>query len=185
MQKGLAVLRVRGELIKSASDEFDLSLNSPEDTDHPDAILYSPDTELFEKANAWSVILDPEGKVKKPENKSILFQDSEKTMAANSRKIFYRNGRPDLGALLRELAGLGILSVELSKNPQLFKDALSAGLVDSLVVHLPESYDTVQSLARIAKVHFREAGEVMHLKLSGLRLLDGNSRSLVARVELC
>lgn len=185
IQKGLAVLRVRGELKKMETQEFDLSLNSPKSSDHPDAILYDSESEPNKKNDEWTVILDPKGTVKKSETKSILFQDSDKAGTPNSKKIFYRDGRPDLGALLRELAGMGILSVELSNNPQLFKEALRAGLVDSLVVHLPESYDTVQSLARIAKVHFRDAGGDLQLKLSGLRLMDGDSRSLVARVELC
>lgn len=180
-QRGLAVLRARGELKKLSASEYDLVLAAPSPMDAVDAILSGlAESESF---GSWNVILDPASTVKSASERSIVFQRHE--VAPNARKLPYRDGQPDLGALLRDLASMGISSVELSRDPGIFREALKAGLLDSLFLRLPESSDTVQSLAQIAKVRFSMGGEDMELRLSEVRLKEDDSHSLVARVELC
>jgi pyrimidine deaminase RibD-like protein len=181
LQKGLAVLRARMEL-KTAADreELDLAFSTEVPPLPADAVLTSAGRRPATNG-AWLVIVDPEC-WERPAERTIVYQPSDRAVVPGVRTLSFLDGRPNLGALLRDLAQLGILSVDLGDDPELFRLALSSGLLDSVSAHLP---DTVPTLSRIGTVRMRHDSQDLHLRLDGARLLDGQSRCLEARVELC
>ncbi len=179
LNKGLAVLRARVELKTVPSGSLNLQVATEGKGKKADAVLYRAG-KVAEAVGAWQVVLDPESK-ERPADNRILYQPTE---SAGVRALPFLNGEPDLGALLRDLASLGILSVELGADPLLFRQALRSGLVDSVLAQFPESAGG-RALSLVEKVQLFEGGDPMDLRLGGARLLDGEKRYLEARVELC
>src|SRR5690606_34836748 len=105
------------------------------DESRADAVLCTAGNSV-KAGDSWLVVLDPEG-WDRPAEKKILYQSEDGLMVAGARKLPFRDGEPDLGALLRDLAALGIMSVELYRDTALFRQALAAGLLDSVLAKFP------------------------------------------------
>lgn len=186
LTRGLAVLRARVQL-HALPDGGDLNLSLTEESRLPanrsDAVLCMAGKKV-NAGGAWLVVLDSEA-WERPSEKTILYQGEESAMVPGARKLPFRDGAPDLGALLRDLASLGIISVELSGDASLFRQALASGLIESVLAQFPESTDSLHALSRIARVQMTDGGEPVELRLGGARLVDGQKRCLEANVELC
>ncbi len=181
LQKGFAVLRARVELNEIPNEEIlDLKFNDKIPIQMPvDAVLCRAGVRPKNK-DAWRVVLDFEG-WERAAPQAILYQPEEVTQAPGARRLPMQNGAVNLGALLRDLASLGILSVELCQDPELFRQALSTGLLDSVFA----SFADTHMLARIGHVRLIQGDETVDLRLDGARLMDGQKGCLEARVTLC
>jgi pyrimidine deaminase RibD-like protein len=133
--------------------------------------------------NAWNVILDPEC-WEKPADRTVLYQPIGKNIHG-ARALPFENGWVDFGALLRDLGGLGILTVELADDPLLFRQALKSGLLDSVFSQVPESGDSTSLLSRFGRGTVSDGGTPIEIQLGDARFLDPQKRSLEARLELC
>lgn len=174
--RGLAVLSARVELEAAPDSVARLRVADAADVSRADAVLCTSG-KAVSSGDSWLVVLDPEG-WERPAAKKILYQSEEALMVAGARKLQFRDGVPDLGALLRDLAALGIVSVELCGDNRLFRQALAAGLVDSVLAQFPG--DSAWVISQVSRV--RLADEDLELRLGDARLLD--KQSLEARVEL-
>lgn len=174
--RGVAVLSARVELKALPDGLAQLKVADAAEVSRADAVLCTAG-KTVSAGDSWLVVLDPQGWERASEKK-ILYQAEEGLMVAGARKLPFRDGVPDLGALLRDLAALGIMSVELCGDSQLFRQALSAGLVDSVLAQFPG--DSSWVISQVDRV--RLADEDVELRLGDARLLD--KQSLEARVEL-
>lgn len=147
-----------------------------------DAVLSHAGYRVHSK-DCWNVILDPEC-WEKPAEKTILYQPLGKTIAG-ARGLPFENGWVDFGALLRDLGSIGILTVELSDDPSLFRQALKSGLLDSVYSQVPESGDPISLLSKFGRGRVSEGGSPIEIQLGDARFLDAQKRSLEARLELC
>lgn len=184
LQRGLAVLRARVELSSVPGGEIDVKFS---EESHPylqaDAVICRPGGKV-PSGDAWKVVLDQEGWAR-PQEKTIIYQTRGALQATGAREIPMRDGSPDLGAILRDLASLGLLSVELCSDTELFRLAIRSGLLDSVVAHFPETGDTLRVLSRAQRVRLSQGNDSLELRLDSARLLDGHNSFLEARVELC
>lgn len=172
VQKGLPVVRVPGALAVSEDGTFDF---------RPEAVSLKPSDAVIGKdagEEAWLVDLDMGEKAPVKRRRAIAYRTRE---SAGVRRLPVKNGTVDLGALLRDLCTLGILSVEL-QDPSLFGQALASDLVDTVVARLP---DESTNLSRYENVRFQGPDRALRLRLSGAKLADHDSRYLEARGELC
>jgi pyrimidine deaminase RibD-like protein len=174
--RGVAVLSARVELKAVPDSLAQLKVADSAEVSRADAVLCTAG-KTVNAGDSWLVVLDPQG-WERPSEKKILYQSAEGLMVAGARKLPFRDGMPDLGALLRDLAALGIMSVELCGDTQLFRQALSAGLVDSVLAQFPG--DSSWVISQVDRV--RLADEDLELRLGDARLLD--KQSLEARVAL-
>jgi len=185
LSRGLAVLRARVSLQAFSAETVDLSLESEGEFTggEADAVLCVAG-ETVNTGDSWKVVLDPMG-WERPSDRKILYQSEESHMVPGARKLNFRDGAPDLGALLRDLATLGILSVDLCGDAGLFRQALSSGLVAGVRARFMDSSEGLRMLSRVDRVRLLEGGDPVEIKLDGARLTDKQSRHLEARVELC
>jgi pyrimidine deaminase RibD-like protein len=181
--RGLAVLRARGELFPANGDLALRLAPSKAPAAEPDAVLCLAGKPKPELGNSWAVVLDPDS-WERPAERTILYQPQESAVPG-ARKLSFRNGLPDLGVLLRDLASLGILSVEISAEPLLFRQALGSGLIDSVLATYSELDSSLRVLSRMDRVQLQDGGDPVELRLGGARLVDEQKRFLEARVELC
>jgi pyrimidine deaminase RibD-like protein len=177
LSRGLAVLRAQVELAAEADGSFDLKFQPEAHALRTDAFICRAG-EKYEPGEAWRVVLDPKGS-ERPGEKRLIYQVKP---AAGARPLPMRDGAPDLGALLRELGSLGFLSAELSADPELFRLAVRSGLLDSVMARFAQQHDGIRALSHLGRVHLREGGDPLDLKLNGARLVG---ERLEARVELC
>jgi hypothetical protein len=177
--RGVAVLRARVELETLADGNVEMKVAEEAKGSQADAVLCSSG-HAVEAENSWLVVLDPEG-WERPAAKKILYQSEEAPLVPGTRRLSYRDGQPDLGALLRDLATLGILSVELCRDVNLFRQALGAGLIDSVQASFPNAAESAWAVSHISKV--RLAGDTLELRLGDARLQG--ERNLEGRLELC
>jgi pyrimidine deaminase RibD-like protein len=186
LNRGLAILRARVELRAVPGGECDLRLGGEAGAseENVDAVLLMAGDPKERRGSAWLVVLDPEA-WERPAERTVLYQSEDAAMVPGARKLPVRDGSVDLGALLRDLATLGFLTVELGKNAVLFRQALEAKLLESVVAYVPGVDDGIGALSRFGKVLVREGGEPMEVKLGRPRLLDEQKGRLEARVELC
>lgn len=182
LSRGLSVVRARVQLQTVPDGIFDLKLAEEANPAAlvADAILCVAGKKVDTK-DAWRVILDPEN-WERPADRTILYQSAESALPG-ARTLAFKDGKPDLGALLRDLASLGIMSVELCGDATLFRQALEAGLIDSVLAQFPESGDGVWALPHVDRVRLNEGGEILELKLGGARLLDSQKNSLEAQIS--
>jgi hypothetical protein len=188
LQKGLAVLRGRVEVAPLPSGVLDLRFSDqllvP---DNVDAVIGRAGHLPKAPTTAWRVLLDAEG-WERPSERTVLYQSLEGPVIPGARRLAFSQGLPDLGALLRDLASLGLFSVEISSDPELFRAALRFGLVDSVVVQFSDANNSAKSISRVSRVSLSQGGDPMELRLDGARYTDGQTgenRYLEARVELC
>jgi len=174
--RGVAVLSARVELQAVPDSLAQLRVADTAEISRADAILCAAG-KTVNAGESWLVVLDPQG-WERPAEKKILYQSEDGLMVAGARKLPFRDGMPDLGALLRDLAALGVMSVELRGDAALFRQALSAGLVDSVLAQVPG--DSSWVISQVDRV--RLADEDVELRLGDARLLD--KQNLEARVEL-
>lgn len=187
LQKGLAVLRARVE-VEATAGVLDLHFSDQAEVPPTvDAVIGR--VGHFPKAafGAWRVVLDAEG-WERPAERTVLYQSVNAPAIAGARRIKFQDGFPDFGALLRDLASLGLLSVEICSDPGLFRAAVRFGLVDSVMVHFHGESD--RAISQVSRVRLSEGGDPMELRLDGARYTDLNgaatdNRYLEARVELC
>ena len=186
LNRGLSVLRARVQL-HSLPGGGDLNLSMGEEARLPvnrsDAVLCMAGKKVA-PGDSWLVVLDPEA-WERPAEKTILYQGEDSAMVPGARKLAFRDGVPDLGALLRDLGSLGILSVELSGDAGLFRQALASGLIESVLAQFTESSDSLRALSLADRVHMTDGGDLVELRLGGARLVDEQKRCLEANVELC
>jgi pyrimidine deaminase RibD-like protein len=186
LSRGLSVLRARVQL-HSLPGGGDLNLSVGEEARLPvnrsDAVLCLAGKKVA-PGDSWLVVLDPEG-WERPGEKTILYQSEDSAMVPGARKLEFRGGVPDLGALLRDLGSLGILSVELSGDAGLFRQALGSGLIESVLAQFTESSDSLRALSLAGRVQMTDGGDLVELRLGGARLVDEQKRCLEANVELC
>jgi hypothetical protein len=185
LSRGLAVLRARVELKAVPEGEYDLSLGG--DAALPaeaDALLVMAGDKKERKGDSWLVVLDRQA-WERPTERTILYQSVDSAMVPGARRLPLREDRLDLGALLRDLASLGILTVELGENVSLFRQALEAGLLESVVAHFPENADGISALSRLGRLVLRHGEDLMEVRLGRARLLDEHKGRLEAQVELC
>jgi pyrimidine deaminase RibD-like protein len=180
LSRGLAVLRAQVELAAEDDGSFDLKFNAEPRALRTDALICRAGGQR-EVGDAWRVVLDPEG-WEKPAERNILYQVSPPKDRPGVRALPMREGSPDLGALLRDLGSMGFLSAELSGDPELFRLALRSGLIDSVMARFSQEDDSLKALSHMGRVHMKEGGDPLDLKLNGARLVGGQ---LEARVELC
>jgi pyrimidine deaminase RibD-like protein len=183
LQKGITVLRAQVELESVPDGDFDLKFSTEARPLRADAVI-SRAGDRHEIGNAWRVVIDPEG-WERPAERTVLYQSAQGTIVPGARALPMRNGAPDLGALLRDLAALGFLTAELSGDPELFRLALHSHLIDSVMATLPPQADSFRALSRMNRVRLSEGGDPLELRLNGARLVDGKKPYLEARVELC
>lgn len=183
MVRGLAFLTARVKISALESGEFGLSLSSEPAGEGflTDAVIRRTGRQA-DARGGWTVVLDAEG-WERPTEKTILYQPEDRAVAG-ARKLSFENGEPNMPALLRDLASLGIYSAELSNDPELLQRALSDGLVDSVIAEFPEGDDPAQAAARVTRVRLAAGAAPIDLRLAGARLMEGQKRSLEARVEL-
>jgi pyrimidine deaminase RibD-like protein len=174
VQRGLPVLRVPGALELDASGSYEFRAGPQSNRSRRvDAVLGGEPI-----GDSWFVDIDSSNKPVIARERIIAYRsNAEKSV----RRLPMKNGAVDLGALLRDLCSLGILSVELN-DPSLLSQALAADLVDTVLARLPEEGT---ALSRYAKVHFTSEEKGFDLRLSGAKLSDGDPRYLEARGELC
>jgi pyrimidine deaminase RibD-like protein len=184
LHKGVAALRARVELHALPAGGFDLKFSQQQVVPASvDAVIYRAGKVPAQPiGEAWQIVLDAEG-WERPAPRRVLYQSSEAPQIPGTRRIDFQNGLPDLGALLRDLASIGLLTVELADDADLFRLALKFGLIETL--QFPG--DTVQALARVDKVSLSEGSEPLELRFNNTRYseLSGPNRYLEARVELC
>jgi pyrimidine deaminase RibD-like protein len=180
LSRGLAVLRAQVELAVEEDGSFDLKFNAEPRVLRTDALICRAGGQRQE-GETWRVVLDPEG-WERPAEQNIIYQVSPPVPGPGVRLLPMREGTPDLGALLRDLGSLGFLSAELSGDPELFRLALRSGLIDSVMARFSQEDDSLKALSHIGRVHMKDGGEPLDLKLNGARLVGGQ---LEARVELC
>ncbi|MGE3262610.1 MAG: hypothetical protein AB7K68_12585 [Bacteriovoracia bacterium] len=183
LHKGVATLEARVEL-HPGTNGVDLQFSQQDILPSSvDAVIYRAGKVPAQPiGSAWQVVLDAEG-WERPAPRRVLYQSNEAPQIPGTRRLAFENGFPDLGALLRDLASLGLLTLELSDDPDLFRLALRFGLIENL--KFPA--DTVQALARAEKVRFLQGGTPLELRFDNTRYseLSGPNRYLEARVELC
>lgn len=177
--RGVAVLRARVELATGADGSVEMKVAEGAQGSPADAVLCSAGRAV-KVEGPWLVVLDPEG-WERPAGKKILYQPESAPLVPGTRRLSFRGGQPDLGALLRDLASLGILSVELCGDADLFRQALAAGLIDSVQASFPNAAEGAWAVSHISKV--RLAGDTLELRLGDARLQG--ARNLEGRVELC
>jgi len=180
LQRGLTVLRAQVELAEDSEGSFDLKFNSEPRPLRTDALICRAGGQR-PLGETWRVVLDPES-WERPSERNILYQVSPAKLAPGVRSLPMRDGYPDLGALLRDLGSMGFLSAELSGDPELFRLALRSGLIDSVMARFSQQDDSFKALSHMGRVHVRDGGDPLNLKLNGARLVGGQ---LEARVELC
>lgn len=169
VQRGLPVIRARGVLSPAASGlQFQLSPKTKSAS--ADAIFCGREDKASSQ-NSWRVLMGAKKELSEAE-RTIMYERLEKPVQ-------------DIGAVLRDLAAQGILSVELSGDSELFRMALKARLVDEIKADLPAQDDPNVSLAKVSRVRFVDQGEEIDLALSGVRLVETEDRCLEARVDLC
>lgn len=183
LQKGLSVLRAQVEFESVPDGDFDLKFSSASRPLRADAVICRAG-DGRETGGAWRVVIDSEG-WERPAERTVLYQAKDGTIVAGARPLPMRDGKPDFGALLRDLASLGLLTVELSGDPEFFRLALQSQLIDSVVASLPPQADSIRALSRMNRVWLAAGGDPLQLRLNGARLVDGQSPYLEARVELC
>jgi hypothetical protein len=86
--------------------------------------------------------------------------------------------------LLRDLASLGFITVEIGGDLELLQAALRYHLIEGL--QFPD--DTVQALAKVDKVRLTQGEEPLEIRFNNTRYSEfegGRRRYLEARVELC
>jgi pyrimidine deaminase RibD-like protein len=183
-QKGIAILSAWAGFERASDGPLCLRVapSSQLIGPSPDGILCLAGNEQ-ELPNSWTVILDPESRAA-PAARRIIYRPAPAS-GGSFRPLMFRDGRMDLGATLRDLAQLGIISVALAPDPQLFRLALEARLVDSLLAMVPERWDSQRLLTELNQVQMAEGGNPLRLRLLGARLLAPTGRALEARVELC
>lgn len=185
LQRGLAVLRARVEFRSAADGDVDLGFASrPELPRSVDAVICSPGAAPVIPGQVWRVVLDSEG-WEEPKERTLVYRSAGGPAVRGTRAIPYREGKPDLGALLRDLASLGLFSVEICGDPGLVRQAVRVGLVDGMIVQLAEDSESARALARAHHVRLTQGGDTIELKLDGARFCDGQNRCLEARVVLC
>ncbi len=177
LSRGLAVLRAQVELAAESDGSFDLKFHPEKNGLRADALICRAG-EKCESGSAWRIILDPKGTERGGEN-TLLYQVEPR---GDARSLPMRDGAPDLGALLRDLGALGFLSAQLSPDPELFRLALRSGLLDSVMARFSQQDEGLRALSHLGRVHLREGGDPLDLKLNGARLVG---ELLEARVELC
>lgn len=186
LQRGVAALRARVELFPLPNGGSDLKFSQQDVVPAAvDAVIYRASAGKLPAqpiGSAWQVVLDEEG-WERPAPRRVLYHSAEGPVVPGTRRIKFQNGLPDLGALLRDLASIGLLTVELSDDPQLFRAALRFGLIESL--QFPA--DTVQALAKVDKVGVPGGEDPLELRFNNTRYseIEGPNRYLEARVELC
>jgi|GEM_PF-6347252 len=180
LSRGLAVLRAQVELAAEEDGSFDLKFNTTPRDLRTDALLCRAGGQRS-VGEVWRVVLDPEG-WERPAEQNILYQVSPPVPGPGVRLLPMRDGVPDLGALLRDLGSLGFLSAELAGDPELFRLALRSGLIDSVMARFTQEDESLKALSHSGRVHMKDGGEPLDLKLNGARLVGGQ---LEARVELC
>ncbi|HEY8279532.1 MAG TPA: hypothetical protein VIH99_07915 [Bdellovibrionota bacterium] len=183
LQKGLAVLRAQVEIASESDGKYDLKFGKGSKPLRADALICRAGDKRSADG-AWRVVIDPEGK-ERPSEQTILYQASPSNPGAGVRALPMRDGAPDLGAILRDLGMLGVLSAELSGDPELFRLALRSGLIDSVTARIAgkvEEADSVRILSQVGKVRLSEGGDPLELRLNSARLVAGQ---LEAHVELC
>ena len=175
VQRGLPVLRVPGALQAKEEGGYEFRAGSqPADQHRVDAVLGGNPID-----RAWFIDVDLSPAPPMGGERVISYRPSPAD--AKTRRLPMKNGKVDLGGLLRDVCSLGILSVELNEASY-FGQALAADLVDTVVARLP---DSGSALSRYAKVRFRSSQDEFDLRLSGAKLSDRDARYLEARGELC
>lgn len=182
LQKGLAVLRAQGELVSRADTSYDLKFSgNARSLGDADALLCRAGGPKPVDEEAWRVVIDSEG-WERPADRTILYQVSPQAGGLGVRTLPVRDGTPDLGAVLRDLGTLGILSVELAGEPELFRLAFQSGLIDSVKASFDGKDDSSRALSHLGSVQLAEGGDdSLEIKLQGARLVGGH---LEANVEL-
>jgi hypothetical protein len=173
----LAVLRARVEISSDEAGVSDLDFAKAKLLENSiDAVLCRAGGPM-PQGNAWRVVMDPEN-WERPFERTIIYQTAPPTPGVGVRLLPMRHGAPDLGGMLRDLGSLGFLSIELSEDSELFRLALSSGLIDSVTAR----FDSSRALSQLGKVRWSDGGSPLDLRLNGARLIGGQ---LEARVELC
>lgn len=175
VQRGLPVLRVPGALAATSAGGYEFRAGpQPVHARRVDAALGG---EL--QGDTWLIDVDLGTKPLPRYERLVAYRlnPTEKGV----RRLPLKDGKVDLGAVLRDVCSLGLLSVELNDS-SLFGQALAADLVDTVLARLPEEGS---ALSRYSKVHFLSPERDFELRLSGAKLSDGDSRYLEARGELC
>jgi pyrimidine deaminase RibD-like protein len=180
--KGVASLTARLEIQNLESGAFQMAVAAANLQGYRADAVIRRSGHAAQAHGAWQVVLDAEG-WERPTDKTILYQPADRAVAG-ARSLPFDEGRPNLGVLLRDLASLGIVSAELSEDPELFRQALTDGLLDSVKAHLPESGDPSHAMARLTRVHLARDGEPVELSLNGGRLVDAQRRYLETRLEI-
>ncbi|RZA08686.1 MAG: hypothetical protein EOP11_04125 [Proteobacteria bacterium] len=183
MVRGVAQLSARVKVAELQNGEYDLDISQealPAGAHPTDAVIRRTGR-MADSRGGWMVVLDADG-WERPSDRTILYQPEDRAVAG-ARRLSFEGGRPNLAALLRDLAGLGIYSAELSNDGELFRQALTAGLVDTVIAEFPNAEDPAQAAARVTRVRVA-SGAPLDLRLEGARFLDTENRRLEARVEL-
>ena len=185
LQRGVAVLRARVEVEALPSGVLDLKFSDQAAVpDSVDAVVGRAGRMPKAPSSAWRVILDAEG-WERPSEGTVLYQSLDGPAIPGAKRVAFRDGLPDLGALLRDLGSLGLVSVEIANDPELFRAALGAGLVDGLMVQFGDESGS-KAISRVSRVRLSQGGDPLELRLDGARFADGSAnRYLEARVELC
>lgn len=174
-RKGIAVLRARVKLQKDPAGVFELKLDEGI-SEGVDAIISSAG-QTCASTSSWQVVLDSQGKESVGDRKLVYRAVGG---SPRVRQFQVRAGEIDLGHLLRDLAGQGILTAELAPDPVLFGRALRSGLLDS--VRCPLANNSLQEIsASSGKISLD--GKEVSLRLDGVHLLP--NQNLEARVGLC
>jgi len=184
LSRGLAVLRAQVELSSEPDGTFGLGFGAGLTPVRADAVICRAGG-ARQEGGAWRVVIDPEG-WERPAERAIVYQTAPQAPGTGLRRLPLRDGQPDLGALLRDLGSLGVLSVELSGDPDLFRLALRSGLIDSVKARFAEEGDSpLRSLSQVGRVRLSQGGSPLDIRLNGTRLVSGGSPYLEASVELC
>ncbi len=180
LQKGLAVLRAQVEITSGPDGSLDLQFARGPGAMRTDAVICRAGGPR-QAGDAWRVVLDPDG-WERPADRTILYQTAPSVPGPGVRLLPLRDGVPDLGAILRDLGSRGFLSVGLSGEPELFRLALRAGLIDSVRAHFEQENDSGLALSRIGRMRISQGGDPLEIKLNAARVVGGH---LEAHPELC
>lgn len=180
LQKGVAVLQARVALVHEPDGTYDLKFAGEAGPLRADAVICRAGGPR-EEGGAWRIVLDPEG-WERPSPGSVLYQRSPPSPGPGVRLMPMRDGTPDLGGILRDIATMGLLTAELSADPELFRLALRSGLIDSVLARFSGRDEWSPAFSQLERVRVTEGGSPLSVRLSDARLLDGQ---LEAGVELC
>lgn len=198
--KSLPILRLLWELSPDPEDDirFDLAPYKKKNPLLSDALLVR--ASMLSKSDRvlsmepWLIVLDPEGILdnsytwisENPQQVLAFVPEGTicKISGVRSFSVPMRENGLDLAIVLRAAREMGIFSVLCKEDEKLFKDAIAAGLVDSVVSFVGAKHASPEMLSRLsrARVHIGDQSEP--LQLYSARLIQKKEEDLWVEAEV-